>query len=187
MPVSYSVLQRFDPSCGDKWKNFIAWSRLTQFREVISMDRQLCPTVFRDLTDEDWHHYVPIDFYTLFNDLDYVLNKVVGDDRVNVLALMQNPTEEEFRSFIDPRFVFRGFDLVELATGISALVNCGGVFVKAFSHTDLSECGLLTDYAQAFNVQKLLRAEYPNEPHAECDLWAIWQMKMRPEFAGDQP
>jgi hypothetical protein len=39
---------------------------------------------------------------------------------------MQNPSDDEVRSFSDPRFVFRGFDLVELKTGISALVNCGG-------------------------------------------------------------
>lgn len=39
---------------------------------------------------------------------------------------------------------------------------------------------------KALSVQKLLRAEYPDEPHADCDLWAVWQMKMEPEFAGVQ-
>ena len=94
---------------------------------------------------------------------------------MNVLALMENPTDEEVRAFNDDRFIFRGFDLVELQTGISALVNCGG-FPKAFSSTDLSDCGLLTDHAKALSVQKLLRAEYPDEHHADCDVWAIWQM-----------
>lgn len=126
---------------------------------------------------EDWQHNVQEDFKTnLFHDLEYVVRRVAGDDRVNILALMQNPTEADIGSFTDPRFVFRGFDLVELQTGISALVNCGG-FDKAFAPTDLSDCGLLTDYPKALSVQKILRAEYPDEHHAYCDVWAIWQMK----------
>jgi len=187
MPVVYSAVKRFDPTWSEGWRDFIAWSNLTQLREVISKDIMLCPTVFRELTDEDWQHNVQEDFkITLFHDLDYMLSKVVGDVRVNVLALLQNPTGDEVRSFNDPRFVFRGFDLVELQTGISALVNCGG-FDKAFSRTDLSECGLLTDHVQALRVQQLLREEYPDEPHADCDVWAIWQMKVRPDSDGERP
>jgi hypothetical protein len=173
MPVIYSAVKRFDPSCGDKWTKFIAWSGLTQLREVVSLDGILGPTVFRELIDEDWQHNVQEDFkITFFYDLDHVLGKVARDERVNVLAPMQNPTEDEFRSFSDQRFVFRGFDLVELQTGISALVNCGG-FDKAFSRADLSDCGLLTDHTTAASVQKRLRDEYPDEPHADCDVWAI--------------
>ena len=66
-------------------------------------------------------------------------------------------------------------DLVERGGEISALLNCGG-FDKAFAGADISEYGLLTDHAKATEVQRLLRAEYPNEHHADCDVWAIWQM-----------
>ena len=185
MTVVYSAVQRFDSACGDKWINFIAWSGLPQLREVVSTDIMLCPTVFRELADEDWQHNVQEDFkITLFHDLDYVLSKVVGDVRVNVLALMQNQSDDEVHSFSDHRFVFRGFDLVELQTGISALVNCGG-FDKAFVRADLSDCGLLMDHAKTLSVQKLLRAEYPDEHHADCDLWAIWQMKTGAEITGE--
>jgi len=89
------------------------------------------------------------------------------------------------RSFSDDRFAYRGFDLVELQTGIRALVNCGG-FPKAFSSSDLSTCGLLIDHAKAMSVRKLLRAGYPDEHHANCDVWAIWQTKVGSEFAGEQ-
>ena len=106
---------------------------------------------------------------------------MIGAD---VLALMRNPTTAEVGSFADSRFVFRGFDLVELQTGISALVNCDG-FDKAFARTELSECGLLADRAKASDVQERLRAEYPHEPHANCDLWAIWQMRHGPQIAGE--
>jgi hypothetical protein len=129
MPVIYSAVQRFDPACGDKWTKFIGWCGLTQLREVISLDGILCPSVIviDELTVEDWQHNVPADFQTsLFHDLDYVLNKVAGNESVNILALIQEPTTVELASFDDPRFIFRGFDLVERSGEVSALVNCGG-------------------------------------------------------------
>lgn len=178
MPIIYSAVERFDPASGETWTKFIEWCGLTQLREVVSLDGILCPSVIviDELTVEDWRHNVSEDFKChLFHDLECLLGKVVGTGGANVLALMQNPTDDEVRAFSDRRFIFRGFDLVELQTGVSILVNCGG-FDKAFASTDLSDCGLLTDHAKAMNVQKLLRAEYPDEHHADCDVWAIWQM-----------
>ncbi len=187
MPVVYTAVKRFDPACGERWQGFIEWSGLKQLREVVSLDLLLCPTVFGELTAEDWLHNVQEDFkITLFHDLDHVLRRAAGDDRVNVLTLMQDPTEDEVRSFGDPRFALRGFDLVELQTGISALVNCGG-FDRAFAPTELSDCGLLADHSRALAVQERLRAEYPDEPHADCDVWAVWQMTTGPETTGGRP
>ncbi len=186
MPVVYTAVKRFDPGCGEAWRKFIDWSGLAQLREVVSLDLILCPTFFGELTAEDWRHNVQEDFkIILFHDLDHVLCRVAGDDRVNVLALMQNPTDDEISSFTDPRFAFRGFDLVELQTSISALVNCGG-FDKAFASTELSDCGLLADHVRALTVQKRLRAEYPDEHHADCDLWAVWQMTTGPKMTGER-
>jgi hypothetical protein len=184
MPVVYTAVKRFDPGCGEAWPKFIEWSGLAQLREVVSLDRILCPTLFGESTDEDWRHNVREDFkITLFHDLDHVMRRVAPDDPVNVLALMQNPTDDEVRSFNDGRFAFRGFDLVELQTGISALVNCGG-FDRAFAPTELSDCGLLGDHARAMSVQKRLRVEYADEHHADCDLWAVWQMRAGPKMTG---
>jgi hypothetical protein len=75
---------------------------------------------------------------------------------------------------------------VELQTGISALVNCGG-FDKVFAPTELSDCGLLADHARALAVQKRLRAEYPDEHHADCDVGAVWQMRTGPITKGGPP
>jgi hypothetical protein len=176
MSIVYSVVKRFDPACGERWQDFINWSGLTQLREIVSLDIILCPTVIRELTDEDWRHNLQEEFkITLFRDLDYLLRRAGDLGQVNVLALIQNPAPDELQLFSDRRFHFRGFDLVELQTGISALVNCGG-FDKAFAGSDLSECGLLIHYADALRVQKRLPEEYPSEPHANCDLWAIWQL-----------
>jgi hypothetical protein len=187
MPVIYTAVERFGPASGESWRTFIEWSGLTQLREVVSLDGMLCPSVFEELTDEDWEHNVQEDFLIgLFYDLEYLLVKLDGDDRANVLALMRNPTAAEVGSFTDPRFVFRGFDLVELQTGVSALVNCGG-FDRAFAPTDLSDCGLLTDHAKVLGVQALLRAEYPDETHADCNVWAIWQMTNREDHHEQRP
>lgn len=183
MLVVYTAVEPFNPACGESWRKFIQWSGLTHLREVISLDTLLCGSALGDLIDEDWEHNVQEDYkIDLFHDLDHVLDRLPGDGRANVLALMQNPTVVEVRSFKDPRLEFRGFDLVELPTRISALVNCGG-FDKAFAPSDLSDCGLITDYARATSVRNRLRAEYPDESHADCDVWAIWQM-IRPGAPG---
>jgi hypothetical protein len=175
-PILYVAVEPFDPACGDRWAKYVSWSQLTQLREVISLDGVLCPTIFQELTAEDWKHNVQENFKThLFRALDYLLGKVAGRDDVNVLALMQQPTRAALDSFADSRFTFRGFDLIERGGSISALVNCGG-FAKAFSNADLSACGLLTDLSAAQSAERLLRENYPAEPHANCDVWAIWQM-----------
>lgn len=185
MRVLYSAVKRFDPACGEAWRDFLDWSRLSQLREVISLDGILCPRFCDELTDDDWKHNVQEDYKLhLFHDLEYLLCKVAGNERLNMLALMQNPTDGELRSFSDDRFDFRGFDLMDLQLGNSALVNCGG-FPKAFSPDDLSECGLLTDHAKGLLVQRLLRSEYPDCFDADCDVWAIWQMKMGPDLADE--
>lgn len=53
MPVIYSAVKRFDPTCGAPWQKFIEWTRLTQLREVVSLDLMLCPNVFQELIAED--------------------------------------------------------------------------------------------------------------------------------------
>ena len=45
--------------------------------------------------------------------------------------------------------------------------------------------GFEVPHGNALRVQKLLRAEYPDEHHANCDVWAIWQMKVGAEIAGE--
>lgn len=180
MPVIYSAVERFDPNCGERWQDYIKRSGLTHLREVVSLDTILCPTIFGELADEDWQHNIQEDYKLhLFRDLDYILGKVAGNDHITVLALMQNPTDEELGSFSDSRFVFRGFDLMDVQGGNSALVNCGG-FPDVFSPADLSDCGLLSDHATALLVQKVLRAKYPDCFDADCDVWAIWQFNDEP-------
>ena len=174
--VVYTAVKRFDPETRPDWAKFVGWSRLTQLREVVSLDDLLCPNLFRELTAEDWDHNVQADLKThLFRDADYVAARVAGH-AANVLALIEEPSLDDVASFNDPRFAFCGFDLVEEQGGISALTNCGG-FDHAFVPADLSECGLLADHAKAVVVRQLLKTKYPDNPHARCCMWAIWRMK----------
>jgi hypothetical protein len=176
MSIIYSVVKPFDPSCGEKWQAYIKWSGLTQLSEVISLDGLLCPRAFDEFTEEDWQHSVQADFgCQFFRDVDYAVKKAAGRGDVIILGLIENPTESEEFSLNDPRFVFSGYDLFGCCGTVSALVNCGG-FPKAFASTELSDCGLLREYPRAITVQRLLKSEYPNEPHANCNVWAIWKM-----------
>lgn len=177
MPTHFTAVQRFDPSCGEPWQSYIAWSGLGQLREVVSLDGVLCPSFFSELTEEDWRYNVQADFKThLFLDVDHVVRRTQASERTNVLAVIENPTPDEIANFQQPSFVFRGFDLLERFGGdVSALLNCSG-FAKAFSGSELSPCGLLTSHARALEVQRLLHANYPDEHHADCDVWGIWQL-----------
>jgi hypothetical protein len=167
----------FDPSAGESWDRYVAWSGLSQLREVISLDTVLCPTVPEELTAPDWDHNVHADYLVFFfRSLDYLLNRVTADGRLNILAVLQNPTAADLAAVTLPGFAFAGFDLVDVHGDISALTNCGG-FEGVFLNAELSELGLLTELSRAQEVQASLRVQYPQESHAECHVWAIWRRR----------
>lgn len=173
--IWFTARESFGPVAGEAWTRYLTWAKLSHLREVISLDILLCPDVLRDLREEDWEHNIHQDLYTFFfRDLPY-LRARVGDQAAHVLAVAHEPADDPRWAFTDAQFVFLGYDLIEEATGISALTNCGG-FDQAFTPTDLSDVGLLRDFAAARAVQARLRHAYPDEPHADCDLWAIWKL-----------
>jgi phospholipid-binding lipoprotein MlaA len=59
---------------------------------------------------------------------------------------------------------------------VSALTNCGG-FPEVFSGGELNRLGLLSDLSRAKDVRRELRSACPREPHAECDVWALWRLR----------
>jgi hypothetical protein len=179
MEIWFTAREKFGPSDGDAWEKYIQWAKLPQLREVISLDTALCPSLFKELTEEDWDYNIHQDHrISYFRDLDYVVNRVSDQgDSVNILAVTFEPKSNPTMAFNDERFLFYGYDLIdEGSDDISALTNCGG-FDKAFSSSDVSSVGLLEDYAFAKEVQKRLLQHYPKEPHADCALWAIWRLE----------
>ncbi|WP_435008748.1 hypothetical protein P12x_000016 [Tundrisphaera lichenicola] len=171
----FIATETFDPSRGEGWSRYIEWSGLTQLREVVSLDPMLCPTVLPETKDHYWP-YIVNEAYMLdyFTSLPVLLGEIAGIESRNLLAVFRNP---EFPPSLGPgydAFRFVGHDLVDLSGLASALTNCGG-FPGAFSNDEISDQGLLTSHARAFEVQGELRRLYPEEHHAYCDVWAIFR------------
>jgi hypothetical protein len=108
-----------------------------------------------------------------FLDFDFLIEQIKNIERKNVLCVFRNPHQIPAAPSA-ANFKFVGYDLLEVNGGISALTNCGG-FPDVFANAELSEVGLLTDFGRASEVQVLLRSLHPNDPHANCDLWAIFR------------
>jgi hypothetical protein len=169
----FIATEPFDPECG-KWQAYIASSRITQLRGVVSLDGILCPTVLPEIKNEYWPHIVNESFMlNFFIDYDFLKEQVAHIRRKNVLCVFRNPLERPCApDFADFRFL--GYDLVDKQSTASALTNCGG-FPDVFDNSELSPFGLLTDLDRAAEVQQNLRSLYPEEHHANCDVWAIFR------------
>ena len=174
--IWYTAVKAFGPEHAEEWAKFLEFSGLSQLTRVVTLDGMLCPTVIEELDPADWDHNIQQDYRLhYFTDLDYLLERVGPDFGAQILAVTLEPGRDCREALQDPRFRFSGFDLVDHEGGNSALVNCGG-FPLAFRNDELSEYGLLTDYGRARTVQAALRQHYPDERHAQCDLWALWRM-----------
>jgi hypothetical protein len=172
----FIATERFDKTDGEKWRKYFEWARIPALKEVVSLDCLLCVHLVKHFTDEDWNHIVNADFrLDYFYHLDYLLNRVSGKPRRNVLGLYRNP---EVHITIAPApgdFSFIGYDLIEEQTQISALTNCGG-FPDVFSNEELNSCGLISPFERANEVKKMLAEKHPDEHHARCEMYAIWRL-----------
>src|ERR687895_283518 len=74
-PIGYRVVERFDPTCGDAWSKYIAWSKLEQLREVVSLDASLNRCIVDDLSLEDWGHVYAGPLFGTFDSLEYALTQ----------------------------------------------------------------------------------------------------------------
>ena len=172
----FIATERFDPSDGEKWQNYFKWAKIPALKEVVGLDGSLCKSATGELLDEDWNHIVNADFQLrYFYHLDYLLNRALGVKRRNILGLYQNPETHITKAPAMEDFRFMGYDLIEEQTHISALTNCGG-FPDAFSNEELNSCGLISKFERASEVKRLLLEKHPEEPHANCEMYAIWRL-----------
>lgn len=168
----YLVTRRFDPSRGDEWARFVAWSGLRQLREVVSLDAMLCERVVEGPIAADWPHIVNEDFMLdYFVDLPYLLGRAGPLAGRNLLCVFRNPP---VAPAAPAGFRFAGYDLVDVLGGVSALVNCGG-FPEAFSNDELSPLGLVESHRRAFEIRASLREKYPGGEHSTCHVFAIFR------------
>jgi len=137
----------------------------------------LCPHVVKELRGEDWHHIVCEDFPSrlflpsgLSERADSgCFSQETSWDSIGIPRLIQ------FAAPAQGDFKFVGYDLIEEQTQISALTNCGG-FPDVFSNNELNRFGLIDRFHRACPVRRLLAGRHPEEPHAQCELYAIWRL-----------
>lgn len=169
----FTARKKFDPSAGRAWEDYVGWSKLTHLAEVISLDSMLCPSVLKETKDDYWPHLAETQLFGFFTDLPFLERQLSQTDGHILLSVYLNPPELPTLPTELERFVFVGFDLLEAASATSALTNCGG-FPKAFSNDELNAVGLIEGHARAVEVKNALCKEYPEENHADCDLWAVF-------------
>ena len=170
----YIATETFSPS-HPGWTKFIAWSGLTQLDEVVSLDPMLCPSLLPDIKPDYWPHIVNEDFMLrFFVDFEFLVTQLSRRTERNLLCVFRNPESEPAPPSWPVEFEFLGYDLVDVQASASALTNCGG-FPEAFENAELSPKGLLKTRERALEVQSALRRLWPDEPHANCHLWAIFR------------
>jgi hypothetical protein len=170
----YIATETFSPG-HHGWTKFIAWSGLTQLDEVVSLDPMLCPSLLPDIKPDYWPHIVNEDFMLqFFVDLEFLLGQLERRADHNLLCVFRNPDAEPAAPPWPVDFEFLGYDLVDVQASASALTNCGG-FPEAFESSELSAKGLLKTRERALEVQSALRRLWPDEPHADCHVWAIFR------------
>ena len=179
--VWYTVRNTYDPeSTGNfSWQKYIGWSRLTQLKELVSLDGMLNELSFELNLDseEDWKHIITDGDYVtdLFNSAEYVLQRTKDLEYFNFLAVIKNPTRDS-TLLVSGEFEFLGYELLDEDYGVSALTNCGG-FDKTFRPNELNRLGLIDDLNRAQQIQKDLITNNPEEHHAYCNLFGIWRHK----------
>jgi len=183
----FIMTERFDARAGEAWHKYIAWSKLTQLTELVTLDASLCELVADEVLPDDWPHILNEDFMLhYFIDLDYLLRRCGGVEGRNLLCVFRNPEEQPTPPDGPHDFRFLGYDLIDVTSGPSALTNCGG-FPLAFSNDELTSHGLLSTLARAREVQQALEHHYPDEHHAFCDAWAIFRATQHGAAADDRP
>ena len=178
--IWYTARKTYDAEYGVEfsWDKYIKWSKLTHLIELVSLDGMLNGLAFEPNFDskEDWKYFVIEEqmITQFFNSIDYVLEKTKDIKYYNLLAVIKEPDEAKMDLSTD--FDFIGYDLTEIGGNISALTNCGG-FDESFLPSDLNEFGLVQEWAKAKKIQKDLRINNPEEPHADCYLYEVWRHK----------
>jgi hypothetical protein len=172
----FIATKRFDPSDGERWQKYCEWAKIPGLVELVSLDAMLCKHLINEFQDEDWRHIVNEDFrLDYFYHLDYLKQRVRDIPRRNILGLYRNPEAHIAVAPSAGSFSFVGYDLIEEQTQISAITNCGG-FPEVFRNEELNRFGLIDRFDRGSEVRRLLAERHPEEPHAHCELYALWRL-----------
>ena len=168
----FAAHERFDPSSGESWKNYIEWSGFKHIQELVSTDSILCPSVIGDLIDEDWDHNIHEDFKTyFFHGFEYLKQRIGYDPKQhNLLSIITGPSSPTIPK---ESFEFCGYDILDSDDSISVLTNCGE-FPEIFTRSELNKYGLLNELPHADRMASVIREKYPDEHHCcDCRVWSL--------------
>ncbi|HEV2502075.1 MAG TPA: hypothetical protein VGV39_03320 [Mesorhizobium sp.] len=170
----YAAMEKFDPSNGTGWHNYIEWSGLFQLTEVVGLDGMLNEIVLSEVKDHYWEKIVNEDFMLhFFTDLNFMLAQIDDVRNLNVIGTIKAPAED-VSGLVWDGFTFCGYELLDQDHDISALTNCGG-FPDVFRNDELSSQGLVLDFGRATQIRHDLQQLYPEERHADCNIWAVFR------------
>ena len=171
--IWYTAVEPFTPARSD-WPRYVEETRRTQLEEVVSLDLLLCPSLVDDVEADDWTFLADFPHTGFFVSLDYLKERLEGVRHRNLLAVIYKPEQEERdRILEDAEFI--GYDLVEDATGVSALTNGEG-FGFTFASEELNRFGLIDTFQRALEVRQALRDQAPDRFHDDAEVWAVWRL-----------
>ncbi len=170
----YALLEKFGPECGNKWISYIEWSGLKQLTQFRSLDGILSPSLWNPQTEEDWRYSVNQDYRChLMTDFRYARLQASKYPNGILYGVIANPITIEKSPLANHKLL--GFELLDRSWGVSALTNCGG-FPDVFSNQEISENGLILTLERAQSIQRGLIEMHPEESHADCDIWAVYEV-----------
>lgn len=162
---------------GMSWEKYIAWSKLTQLTELVSLDGMLNEILVEPNYDnaDDWDYIHIVDQHQtgFFTTLEFVFKRLKPKDKFNLLTVAIEPDQDCKEVKIDD-YEFVGYDLLDQGFNISALSNCGG-FDETFLPADLNDKGLIDNFTKAYDIKKRLVENNPEEGHAHTNVIAIWR------------
>lgn len=173
--VWFAGRQSFGENDGENWRRYVEWLGRRDFRRVITLDTMLNPNLVSIRDEGDWGFSVCENFLLdFFTDLEFVRRRVAGLPNGQILGAMRRPTREAITTFRRPDFEFAGFDLLDEPLSASALLNCRHLMDDLPQYRRSADSGLLADFAEAQEARELLQSKFPEEDHADCDVWALW-------------
>lgn len=182
MKFWYTVLSTYDKNTdkgGMSWDNYVAWSKLTHLKELVSLDRILNENLVEveydkkdDLNNIVSDGQIQTGFFTT---PEYVLKKSKQKKHFNLLSVVVKP-HQECKNIAVEGFEFAGYDLLDRDYSNSALTNCGA-FDEIILPSDLNELGLISCHEKATKINKQLLESNPGEHYADTNIIAVWRHK----------
>jgi hypothetical protein len=170
-PIGYRVVKRFDPA-SESW--FWEFTGLRSVVEVVGLDCTYNPSVDMVLTDADWACLVyGWELGDTFSDWEHLRGRLPIGAGEQAVAAVRDPPSDDLAGPPDPAFAFMGFEVLDELYQISALTT--GTFGRVVRPEDLSTCGLATELSRAREIRDEVRAAYPEDPHSDCTVWAVWR------------